>query len=219
MSGSVEGPNLRTSKSPLVVPFARFWSCNMDMIHSKGSSWPGFSYTDEEKAEMHRVAEAAGSFEFFFAMAVIVVFTLIAAAACIGVSFWYLNARYGGDPSKTPGAVFFFCGALGILATLAGGVPLAILAGSWITARIFQTGSAAVPDAEFARRLFVKAMRQFVRMGLIVSIGLMMWWLFVPGGSKIDLFLHAVMPVLSPVVAILTAMYYFSGRVKSGRTD
>ena len=75
------------------------------------------------KKEMHRIATTMSRTEFYTAMFLATVFTIIIAAGYIGIMFWRLNAKYGADPSKTPMAVFFFYLASASIATLAGGLP------------------------------------------------------------------------------------------------
>jgi Na+/proline symporter len=205
----------KPQSSPLIIQFARFWSSNMDLIHSKGQSWPGFSYTDEEKAAMHRVATATSSFDFFATMALAVVFTLIISALCVGLMFWRLNAKYGSDPSKTPSAELFLYLAVAAMTTLSAGLPLSILAASWITSRLFPPDPKTLPDPDFSQKLFRKATRQIVRMGSIGCIACLIYWLFVPRNSKLDLLLQAIIPMLGPATAVLSSLYYFSGRVTS----
>jgi Na+/proline symporter len=146
-------------------------------------------------------------------MTLAVVFTLFIGALCVGLMFWRLNAKYGADPSKTPGAEFFLYLAVAAMATLAGGIPLSILAASWLTSRLTRPAPETLPDLDFSQKLFRKATRQIVRMGALGCIACLIYWLFVPRNSKIDLLLQAIIPMLGPVTAVLSSLYYFSGRV------
>lgn len=195
------------------LAFARLWSSNMDLIHTRGQEWPGFSYSDGEKAEMHRIAASTGSGEFLAGIATAVVFMLIVACICVGASFWHLNAQYGNDPSKTPASEFFFSLGLAMVATLAGGMPAGLVIASAINSRLFHPLADSLPDLSFARHLTVKALRQIARMGVLVSIVCLIGWFFIPQNSKLDIMLHLVMPVLGPLVTGLSATYYFSGRI------
>jgi hypothetical protein len=40
----------------------------------------------------------------------------------------------------------------------------------------------------------------------------MIYWLFVPRDSKVDVLLRLIIPTLGPSVSALTALYYYAGR-------
>jgi hypothetical protein len=199
---------------PWIIAFSRFWSSNMDMVHARGQTWPGFAYTDEERTRMHGIAGLTGGLEFFVAIVLIVIFTLVIAGLCVGAMFWRLQVKYGSDPSKTPAIEFFFYLALAVVLTVAGGMPLATVGACWINSRLFHPKPESLPDIEFSRHLFAKAMWQIVRMGAVATVGCLIYWLFIPQGSKVDTLLHVVMPTLGPLVAILSSLYYFAGRAR-----
>jgi cytosine/uracil/thiamine/allantoin permease len=41
---------------------------------------------------------------------------------------------------------------------------------------------------------------------------LVVFWLFIPSGSKFAVLLHLIVPTLGPWVCALTALYYYAGR-------
>ncbi len=216
MTTPVDPPNANApaagGRPSVVVLFARFWAANMDRIHARGSSWPGFGYTPDEQADLHRLAAAVPDLEFVATMAVAVTLTLVAAAAAVGVAFWHLDSRYGADPAQTPAAGFFLPLALAAAATLAVGLPAALLAAAWVSGRAFRPAVAGLPDARLARHVFAKAVRQLARAGVVVSGACLAGWLFAPANAKRDLLLHVVLPTLAPIVSVLTAAYYFARR-------
>jgi len=65
----------------------RFWSANMDFVHSSGMSWPGFSYTAAEKERMAAIAATLprGTFALWFYVIGPIVFILLAAAVIVGL--------------------------------------------------------------------------------------------------------------------------------------
>ncbi len=54
----------------------RYWSFNMTLIHNRGSNWPGFGYSEPEKAELAAMAGEVPRTEFYVWMFVFVVFSL-----------------------------------------------------------------------------------------------------------------------------------------------
>lgn len=205
-------PTAPRTVAPVVTQFARFWAANMDRVHQTGGNWPGFRYTDDEKKAMHEIAQRMSAWDFFLITGLVVLFMLLIAGGCVALMFAYLQVRYGSDPSKTPTIEFFFCLVLAIGATIGGGMPLSILAAAGLTAKLFPPDSATLPDPSFSRHLFVKAVGQIIRMAVVMFCLLMIYWLFVPRDSKVDVLLRLVMPTLGPSVSVLTALYYYAGR-------
>jgi hypothetical protein len=201
------------TRPTVIVQFARFWSANMDMVHSKGQSWPGFSYSDDEKNAMHNIAASVGSWEFIFFTFVTAVIAIAISAGCVGLMFWLLSVHSGGDFSRVSGAQFFFTLMLAGVMAISIGMPVSILAGAWITPFIFLPAPQSIPDLDFSRRIFFKASRQIARMGFVVCGACIVYAFFVPADSKVNLFLRTAVPALAPAVLALTALYYYSGRV------
>jgi hypothetical protein len=185
----------------------------MDMVHSKGQSWPGFSYSDEEKAEMHKIAASVPTWEFFCTTFIVAVIAIAISAGCVGLMFWRLYVQSGHDFSHVSGAQFLFYLILAGVTAISIGMPASILAASWISSRIFRPDPQSLPNIDFSRRLFSKASRQIARMGVIVCAACLIYGFFIPSDSKLDLILRTVIPTLAPAVSALSALYYYSGRV------
>jgi len=197
---------------PVITAVARFWSANMDLIHSKGSVWPGFSYSDDEKLRMHEIAEGMPVGQFVFTMALVVLLVFLFIAAVVALMIWHILHTYGGDLSHMSPSEFIFCLVLLLGTMFAGGFPFSVLGACWITGRMFSARPADMPDGEFSRQLFAKLVHQLIRMGIIVCGIQLVYLVFVPMGSKREIIVRMVLPALGMVTSVLTLMYYGSGR-------
>jgi hypothetical protein len=200
--------------SSLVV---RYWAVNMTMIHDMGSNWPGFGYSDEEKKELGQMARMLSRGEFYSFLAVVTVIALPIFAAIVVGGMYSLIAVIGGEQNmpNTPAVLFFFSLALECVASLTIGLPMAMLLGAALVGR--KVPSQDLPDAEVTARYFRKMWFQITRMTLIMLVVVMPMWIFVPNDSKFMVMLRLVVPLLSPVVSILTLGYYMTGKV--GRVE
>jgi hypothetical protein len=51
----------------------RYWAYNMSLIHRRGGSWPGFGYSDEERATLQSIAGKVPGLEYYVWLALVVV--------------------------------------------------------------------------------------------------------------------------------------------------
>src|SRR5260370_17020261 len=78
---------------------------------------------------------------------------------------------------------------------------------SGIIGRFYNVALNLLPDPATAGRLFRKVWFQIVRMTLILSGLALLYWLFVPVGSKLDLLVRFIAPILAPLVTTLTPLW------------
>jgi hypothetical protein len=62
-------------------------------------------------------------------------------------------------------------------------------------------------------RLFRKVWFQIVRMTFVLAGLALLYWLFVPVGSKLDLLVRFIAPMLAPLVTTLTTGWLLAGRL------
>jgi hypothetical protein len=199
----------RSALERLLALVVRYWACNMTVVHDKGQNWPGFGYTEEEKGALRAIARKVGSLEFFAWIALVAVVFIVMIGGIVAASA-YLSLALGGNPN--PGAesevIFYVQICCGMVASMAIGFPLAMLAASWLIGRLFVVTDADLPDRATTAHFFDKLVFQITRIAIIVSLGALVTWLLVPADSKFWAFSKLVVPLLSPAVLALIAAYY-----------
>jgi hypothetical protein len=153
----------------------RFWSANMDFVHSSGMSWPGFSYTAAEKERMAAIAATLprGTFALWFYVIGPIVFILLAAAVIVGLWLPAMDLLFP-NPADVRPLPFVLLLAASALLALCLGFWAILTAGAWIAIRLGGAGTGYAPAAGDAA-LYAKARRQLRRTILIVC------GVFVPG--------------------------------------
>lgn len=86
----------------------RYWAANMDVIHSRGAYWPGFGYTDREKAQVHSIAQKFPFFEYCVWVALFVLLFLATVVAVMFVGENRLSYTAGGGMCHVPAAPSIF---------------------------------------------------------------------------------------------------------------
>lgn len=207
-------PSSRPTLDRWLALVVRYWASNMDVIHRRGAYWPGFGYTDREKAELRSIAQKFSFFEYCVWVALFVALFLAILVAIMFVGENRLSYAAGGGMSHVPDSLFFLSFAVEALASLSMGFPLAMLASAALAGRIFRVADSDLPDAATTAHYFHKLWFQITRMAIIVVIAVIPLAMYVPWDSKYLVIVRMVIPFLSPAVASLTTAYYFSVRLQ-----
>ena len=209
--------NSRPTVERWLALLVRYWAFNMTLVHNQGTDWPGFGYTDAEKAELKSISEKYPSAEFYTWLGLTVVFALaiFAAVAIAGTSL--LTYAIGGEKNmaNTPEPLFYLAFALQLLMSLSLGFPLAMLPAAALTGKFFAVKNDDLPNSTTTAHYFHKLWFQIARIAALVVAVCVPLWLFVPGDSKFYVVMRLVIPMLSPAVAALTAAYFFTARKPS----
>jgi hypothetical protein len=162
--------------------FLDYWSANMCFAWelSHGAQWPGFRYSDGERALMRERAERISRGQFRAFMATATILFIVAAGLLVGLGMVPLLGWFWPDPARMPAAGFFGIMAA-VIALAIGPVFLAVLrASAWLADRMARGGAAPAPATDehaalSAVALSAKVRWQFLRMALVLG------GLFVPG--------------------------------------
>jgi hypothetical protein len=194
----------------------RYWAFNMTLIHDRGSNWPGFGYSDEEKAKLGSIAAKVPGVEYSVWLALVVVFTLAIITAITSGGMDIMAAAIGGENNmgSLPAIVFYLQLVLDLVVSFSIGFPAAMLPAAALVGRLFGVADADLPDRSTTAFYFHKLWFQITRIALVLSIGSLGLWLFVPADSKFWVISRLIAPLLSPAVAALSAAYYFSARLR-----
>jgi hypothetical protein len=194
----------------------RYWAFNMTLIHDRGSNWPGFGYSDEEKAKLGSIAAKVPGVEYSVWLALVVVFTLAIITAITLGGMDIMAAAIGGENNmgSLPAIVFYLQLVLDLVVSFSIGFPAAMLPAAALVGRLFGVADADLPDRSTTAFYFHKLWFQITRIALVLSIGSLGLWLFVPADSKFWFISQLIAPLLSPAVAALSAAYYFSARLR-----
>jgi hypothetical protein len=193
----------------------RYWAYNMTLVHNRGTSWPGFGYTDDEKAELRSIAQSYSIIQYYSWLALVVVFALVIFGVVAVAGMQCLLYAIGGEQhmATTPAPLFFLSLALEVTVSLSLGLPLAMLPAAVLTAKFFQVDRKDLPDGLTTAHYFHKLWLQITRITLVLLAISVPLWIFVPGDSKFFVLLKLVIPLLSPAVAALTSVYFLSAHV------
>jgi len=183
----------------------RFWSANMEIVHKGGMSWPGFSYTKEEKERMAAIAKTlpSGTFGLWLYLIGPVVFIALAAAIIVGLWLPAMNMLFPNPADVTPLPFVLLLAAAALLA-LSLGFWAVLTVGSWIAVQVGGAGEGYAPEAGDAA-LYAKARRQFRRMILVVC------GVFVPGCWLWITFRVEAGPIVTALKLVSIALVLFSG--------
>jgi hypothetical protein len=209
-------PDPRSTFERWLALVVRYWAANMTLVHSRGSNWPGFGYSDAEKEELQSIAGKFAWAEYFVWVAVVAVVAIAIFAAMVIAGLSCLTHVIGGDRNMahTPAALFYLALALIAVVSLTIGLPAAMLPSAALVGRWFGVADPDLPDRATTARYFHKLWFQITRMSIIMIAAVLPLWLFVPYDSKFMAMARLVAPLLSPVILVLTTAYYFSARLQ-----
>ncbi|MGA3017601.1 MAG: hypothetical protein ABSF62_10820 [Bryobacteraceae bacterium] len=208
-------PDSRPALERWLALVVRYWAANMTLIHNRGQSWPGFGYTDTEKAEMRSISEKFPGREYFAWVGI----AAVAAIAFFGVimfaGFSCLTYATGGEQNmaNTPDSLLYLAFGLMLVTCFTIGFPAAMLLSAALAGWLFRVKDPDLPDGATTARYCYKLWLQISRMSAVMIVILLPVWIFVPNDSKLWVTARLVVPLLSPVVLVLTAAYYFSARL------
>jgi hypothetical protein len=198
-----------------VALFIRHWSANMTLVHTRYGPWFGFHYTETEQQEMKALDASVPTKELYSWMGLVSVVAIAAFAVVVILGMMGLLAVIGGEEhmKDTPATLFFFTLYFEVLFCLCCVLPVVMVICSGITGRFFGVALDLLPDRATTGRLFRKVWFQIVRMTFVLAGLALLYWLFVPVGSKLDLLVRFIAPMLALLVTTLTTGYLLAGRL------
>ena len=197
----------RSTLERWIALLVRYWAYNMTLAFKSGGYYPGFGYSDDEKAEMAALSQKC-SFGQFVAWAFAVALVVIPVIAVTSVpGMYYVIVKAG---ATLPASIFFLSMGVTIVGCFTIALPVAMLLSSALVGRLYGIADSDLPDRATTARFFHKLWFQLTRMAMVMMAILVPVWTFVPGDSKIWVTLRVVMPFLGPAVAVITSAYYLS---------
>jgi hypothetical protein len=200
----------RSTLERWIALLVRYWAYNMTLAFKSGGYYPGFGYSDDEKAEMASLSQKC-SFGQFFVWAVFV--ALVAVPVIVVTSapgMYYVIVKTG---ATLPASIFFLSMGVTIVGCFTIGLPVAMLLSSALVGRLYGIANSDLPDRATTARFFHKLWFQLTRMAIVMMAILVPAWIFVPGDSKLWVTLKVVMPFLGPAAAVIASAYYLSLRL------
>ena len=194
----------------------RYWAANMTLIHNRGSNWPGFGYSDEEKEEMRNMAAQVPKGEFMAFATILSVIAIAVFAVVVVAGMYCLIAAIGGEQNmpNTPASLFFLSLALECIVSLTIGLPAAMLPSAAFAGRFYKVQDQDLPSRRVTAHYFHKLWFQITRMTVIMTCAVLPLWIWVPADSKFMAIVRVIVPLLSPLVTGLTTAYYFTAKLK-----
>ena len=195
--------------------FIRHWSANMTLVHTRYGPWFGFRYTEAEQQEMKALDASVPTKEFYSWLGLVSVVAIANFAVVVIIGMTGLLAVIGGEEhmKDTPATLFFFTLYSEILFCLCCVLPVVMVLCSGIIGRFFGVALNLLPDRATTGRLFRKVWFQIVRMTFVLAGLALLYWLFVPVGSKLVLLVRFIVPMLAPLVTTLTTGWLLAGRL------
>jgi len=194
----------------------RYWAFNMSLVHSRGTNWPGFGYSEDEKATLDSLATKVPALEYGVWIALFVVFYIAILSVIVAVGMNCLIHVIGGEQNmaNTPAPLFFSQLGLDLGVSFSVGFPAAMLPAAALVGHWFAVPDAALPDRATTAHYFHKLWFQITRMALVILLVVIPLWIYVPVDSKFFALSRLILPLLSPAVGALTAAYYFTARLR-----
>jgi hypothetical protein len=185
----------------------------MTLAFKSGSYWPGFGYSNGEKAEMTFVSQKC-SFGQFLVWAVFVALVAIPVivATCMP-GMYYVIFKTG---AILPASIFFLSMGVTIVGCFTIGLPVAMLLSSALVGRLYGIANSDLPDRATTARFFHKLRFQLTRMAIVMMAILVPVWILVPDNSKFWVTLKLVIPFLGSAALVITGAYYLSIRLRRG---
>ena len=209
-------PDSRPTLERWLALVVRYWAANMTLVHNQGQNWPGFGYSDDEKEELRSIAEKFSRREYFAWVAVTAVIAIAIFTVIVIAGFRLVTSATGGDQNlaNTPEALFYLAFGLIMVVNFTIGFPAAMLPSAALVGRWFKVADSDLPDRAATARYCRKLWFQLSRISIIMIVVLLPLWIFVPNDSKFWVTARLVVPLLSPVVLVLTTASYFSARLQ-----
>jgi hypothetical protein len=153
--------------------------------------------------------------ELYSWLGLVSVIAIAAFAVVVIIGMTGLLAVIGGEEhmKDTPATLFFFTLYSEVLFCLCCVLPVVMVLCSRVIGRFFGVALNLLPDRATTGRLFRKVWFQIVRMTFVLAGLALLYWLFVPVGSKLDLLVCFIVPMLAPLVTTLTTGWLLAGRL------
>lgn len=194
----------------------RYWSVVIGMIYELGDGWPGYRYTESERADLAKLCSDMPGKQIWAFLGINTLISLVIAAGLVLFGMLpglHLIAPKLEDLQFGPFAVLL--GSLCVL-MVSLGVPVAMGTTAALLNYVWPWSPPADPGPEVISRLLRKMLRQFFIMGVlgvVLSMGIAAGCHFggVDGTAGGGL-LIAVLRMVAPMVTVATLGYYLLGR-------
>ena len=158
-------PVSRSTLERWIALLVRYWAFNMTLASQFGSYWPGFGYSEDEKAEMASISQkcSLGQFLVWLLIVAFVAMPVIAVTCMPGMYFVIFKS----DPATLPESIFFLSLGVAIVGCFTIGIPVSMLLSSALVGRLYKVANSDLPDrattARFFHRLWKKLLRPAAR--------------------------------------------------------
>ncbi len=205
-------PVSRSTLERWIALLVRYWAFNMTLASQFGSYWPGFGYSENEKAEMASISQKCplGQFLVWLLIVAFVAMPVIAVTSMPGMYF----VIYKSDPATLPESIFFLSMGVAIVGCFTIGIPVSMLLSSALVGRLYKVANSDLPDRATTARFFHRLWFQLTRMAIVLMVILVPVWILVPDSSKFWVTQKLVMPFLGPVTLVIISAFYLSTRLK-----
>jgi hypothetical protein len=202
----------RTTLERWIALLVRYWSSNMTLAFRSGGYWPGFGYSDDEKAEMAALSQNCSFWQFLVwtLFVALIAMPVIVVASLPGILL--MTSKAG---ASLPGSVFFLSEGATLVVFFTIGLPVAMLLSSALVGRMYKVADSDLPDRATTARYFHKMWFQLTRIAIVMTVILVPAWILIPDNSKFMVTLHLVIPFLGPAWLSIVSAYYFSRRLKN----
>jgi hypothetical protein len=209
-------PGSRSTLELWLALLVRYWAFNMTVVYSRGSYWPGFGYSHDEKAEMRAISEKLSMAQYSAWLMVVVAILLPIIGVTVTAGFGCMIYAIGGvgQLSTLSGALFSLTMALIIVSCFTFGIPVAMVASAALLGRRHRVVDSDLPDRATTARYLYNLWFQLTRIAIVMMAVLVPLWILVPDNSKLWVTGRLVLPLLAPAIAVLSTAYYFSARLK-----
>jgi len=196
--------------------FVRYWAVSISLVHAYGYEWPGFGYTDEEKADLETIAETVEGEEFLLFLVINSIIGILGIILLVLAGL--LPAMKVLDPNFKSPAVFYIVFGATVIVEFSLVLPISMALSSTIIRTFYSRGKRHEFAPELIRPLFKKIIWQFLRMGVVAAFIVTSLALLLPEGSNYGL-VREILGFLQPIVALLTLFFLFGGRLGDRKKD
>jgi hypothetical protein len=203
----MQPPASRSTLERWIALLVRYWAVNMTIAFLSAGYWPGFGYSNDEKAEMARLSQKCSLTQFVYWVFVVALIAL----PLIGVPMVPLIYLPAG-PATAP--IFLLIMGMAMVLCFTVAIPVAMLLSSALMGKIYTIPDSELPDRSTTARLFHKFWFQLTRIAIVMTAILIVAWIFIPENSKVMVTLNLVIPFLAPAVSVSLAAYLLSARLR-----
>lgn len=203
----MQPPASRSTLERRIALLVRFWAVNMTFAFLSAPYWPGFGYSNDEKAKMARLSQKCSLTQFVFWVLVVA----LIAVPLIGLPLIPIIWLPAGPATAS---IFLLLMAMAMVVCFTIAIPVAMLISSALMGKIYTVPDSELPDRATTARLFHKLWFQLTRIAIVMVALLIPAWIYIPDNSKTVVTLNMVMPFLAPAVSVSVAAYLLSVRLR-----